>query len=219
VNKLATDGSGRVTVDSKTGYELTAPYDPAKTAASQGSVNALPTAQQIEDEVLNALLSGHTIPGSVAAGIAAAGAAGDPWATDLTNGSYTDPDTAGYIIRTYLDARVSQAIQSITIISPASSDDVIECDIGDRIRLDGDWPTEPDTVTFRLRHKTDAIAEIEWVYDDDPEVVKDGVGSYYVLYEPTVAGTHFYRWEGTGPPMAAEEREFSVRKSKIIANA
>jgi hypothetical protein len=39
--KVATDGSGRVTVDSKTGYALTSAYDPAKTAAQAGNAMTL----------------------------------------------------------------------------------------------------------------------------------------------------------------------------------
>ncbi|MBK9003478.1 MAG: hypothetical protein IPM41_06335 [Sphingomonadales bacterium] len=44
------------------------------------NVDMLPTAAENADAVLDELLSGHTIPGSTGAGIAAAGNAGDPWA-------------------------------------------------------------------------------------------------------------------------------------------
>ena len=54
------------------------------------------TVQDIVDGVLDELLSAHRDVGSVGAGIAAAGSAGDPWSTALP-GAYED-GTAGYII-------------------------------------------------------------------------------------------------------------------------
>lgn len=65
---------------------------------------ALPTAAEIEDEVLDALLSAHTDVGSVGAGIAAAGGAGDPWSTALP-GAY-GAGTAGKIVGDNLNAPV-----------------------------------------------------------------------------------------------------------------
>lgn len=64
--------------------------------APSGGGGGAPTVQQITDGVLNELLSAHTIPGSVGAGIAAASSAGDPWAT-LLPGLYPE-GSAGYII-------------------------------------------------------------------------------------------------------------------------
>lgn len=55
-----------------------------------------PTVQEIVDGVLDELLSAHADVGSVGAGIAAAGAAGDPMSV-LVPGSYAE-GTAGYVI-------------------------------------------------------------------------------------------------------------------------
>ena len=79
--------------DPPTLAELTSAVAPL---ALEATVGALPTAAENADAVLDELLSGHTIPGSTGAGIAAAGAAGDPWITVLP-GSYNS-GTAGAII-------------------------------------------------------------------------------------------------------------------------
>jgi hypothetical protein len=60
----------------------------------------------IEDAVLDAALADHAGAGSVGAGISAAGSAGDPWTTPLPGG-YA-PGTAGAIVGTNLDAKVSE---------------------------------------------------------------------------------------------------------------
>lgn len=79
--------------DPPTLAELTSAVAPL---ALEASVGALPTAAENADAMLDELLSGHTIPGSAGAGIAAAGAASDPWITVLP-GSYNS-GTAGAII-------------------------------------------------------------------------------------------------------------------------
>jgi len=79
--------------DPPTLAELTSAVAPL---ALEATVGALPTAAENADAVLDELLSGHTIPGSTGAEIAAAGAAGDPWITALP-GSYNS-GTAGAII-------------------------------------------------------------------------------------------------------------------------
>lgn len=60
----------------------------AALAAYGAATGAVPTVSDIVDGVLDEALSGHTIAGSVGAGISAAGAAGDPW-TSLLPGAYT----------------------------------------------------------------------------------------------------------------------------------
>jgi hypothetical protein len=66
---------------------------------------APPDLTSIIDGVLDELLSSHTTVGSVGAGIAAAGGAGDPWATALPS-TYTSGQ-AGYILAHNLDVPVS----------------------------------------------------------------------------------------------------------------
>jgi hypothetical protein len=65
--KVATDGSGRVTVDSKTGYALTSAYDPAKTAAQAGDAMTLTSGERtsVAAAVWNALTSGMATVGSI----------------------------------------------------------------------------------------------------------------------------------------------------------
>ena len=77
--------------------------------ATAADVAALPTAQEIEDEVLDALLSGHAGVGSVGAGISAAGSAGDPWLTALP-GAY-GAGTAGKIIGDNINATVEAELR------------------------------------------------------------------------------------------------------------
>lgn len=100
---------------------LTAAYDAAKTAASQASVDDLPTVAEFEartlpaadytvvsdlpsvpsaasiaDAVWDEAIAGHAGAGSTGAALAAAGAAGDPWATALP-GAY-GAGTAGKLL-------------------------------------------------------------------------------------------------------------------------
>lgn len=68
-------------------------------------IAALPTAQEIENEVLDAAMAGHVGAGTVGAAINAAGSAGDPLAT-VVPGAY-GAGTVGKRIGDYLDAAVS----------------------------------------------------------------------------------------------------------------
>ena len=69
-----------------------------------------PSAATVADAVWDELLAGHAIAGSAGAQLTAAGAAGDPWAT-LLPGSYP-ANSAGYIIGTYLDTKLSNCCPS-----------------------------------------------------------------------------------------------------------
>lgn len=68
-------------------------------------------AAAVADAVLDEALSGHTTPGTAGAALSAAGAAGDQWASDLLDGSYPDPNTAGYIIARLAGIDVSAVTQ------------------------------------------------------------------------------------------------------------
>ncbi len=81
-------------------------YDPptkAELDSGLGALNDL-SAADVENAVLDADLADHEDAGSVGAGIAAAGSAGDPWATTLP-GSY-GAGTAGKIVGDNLNAPV-----------------------------------------------------------------------------------------------------------------
>ncbi len=76
----------------------------------------------IVDGVLDAALSDHEESGSVAAGIAAASNAGDPWATELP-GSYGS-GTAGKIIGDYVDASISSRLAGESYSAPPTASQI-----------------------------------------------------------------------------------------------
>ena len=84
--------AARLTLARGNALDLIGPMDVA--------LAALPSATDIEDALLDALLADHAGAGTVGAGIAAAGAAGDPWSTALP-GAYA-AGTAGAIIGAFL---------------------------------------------------------------------------------------------------------------------
>ena len=75
--------------------------------------------QDIIDGVLDEKLSDHEEVGSVAAGIAAASSAGDPWATELP-GSYGS-GTAGKIIGDNIDAAITSRLSSAGYTAPPTT--------------------------------------------------------------------------------------------------
>jgi hypothetical protein len=85
-------------------------------APAGGNGGAGFTVQDIVDGILDEALEDHDIAGSVGAGIAAAGSAGDPWAT-LIPGSYGD-GTAGKIVGGYLDAAISTRLATAGYTAP-----------------------------------------------------------------------------------------------------
>ena len=92
------------TNNDKTGYSLDATYDAAKTAAQAGDAMAL-TAAAV-DAIWDELQSGHTVAGSFGYYLdAQISSVADPWATALP-GAYA-AGTAGYIVGTNLDAKIS----------------------------------------------------------------------------------------------------------------
>ena len=92
-------------------------------------------------------------------------------------------------------------------------------DLGDRLKLTAQFsnedydPEDPTTVTCKIK-KPDTEVE-SYVYLTDIEVVRDGIGSYYMFYSPQTAGRYVQRWEGTGLVEAAEEREFYVKEGSF----
>lgn len=81
------------------------------------------TAADVADAVWDELLSGHAISGSAGAGLASAGAAGDPLANNVP-GSYA-AGTAGYLLGTNLDAKVSgRAMQTSVDAIKAKTDNL-----------------------------------------------------------------------------------------------
>jgi hypothetical protein len=87
--KAVTDKLDDTLEDNEGTYRFTA----ASLAEAPTGGGSAPTAGDIADAVWDELLAGHVIAGSAGAGLAAAGSAGDPWAT-LVPGSYA-AGTAG----------------------------------------------------------------------------------------------------------------------------
>lgn len=69
-------------------------------------------------------------------------------------------------------------------------------------------PADPTTVTLRWRRHGGTTTM--WVFGTDVQVVKDSVGVYHADIPVTEHGLHYFRWEGTGAVVAAEEGYFSV---------
>ena len=57
-------------------------------------------------------------------------------------------------------------------------------------------PLDPAVVKFHFR--TPAGAKITYTYLTDAQIVKSGVGNYYVDLPLSAAGDWLYRWESTG---------------------
>lgn len=118
-------------VNTKTGYALTSAYDPAKTAAQADtalnntvwtdakaalldapvSSASAPTPAAIADAVCDELLADHMIAGSLARGVASAGAAGDPL-SNAVPGSYPE-GTAGFVLGEVAAVRVLGPLNSV----------------------------------------------------------------------------------------------------------
>lgn len=71
---------------------------------------------------------------------------------------------------------------------------------------------DPTAVRLVWRVFSDG-ARTTWVYGTDPQIARDSVGLYHADIPITLAGTYYFRWEGTGAVVAAEESSFkSVTK-------
>lgn len=90
--------------DSGTTYASAVSGSVVKEIADNAGGSSL-TESGIADAVWDELLSGHTIVGSAGKALSDAGAAGDPWAVDISSG-YSGTQ-AGYILYHNLDAQVS----------------------------------------------------------------------------------------------------------------
>lgn len=72
---------------------------------------------------------------------------------------------------------------------------------------DGD-AADPTTVVLKIR-KPDGTLE------EDITPTNDAVGSYSYTYTPATVGKYYYRFEGTGAIVAADDGDFRVSKSKV----
>lgn len=91
-------------------------------------------------------------------------------------------------------------------------------DIGDLVRLSAAFSvnqqdTDPTTLTLKIL--TPNGVEASHVYGTDLAVVKDAVGHFHFDLNVTMAGAHYYRWQGTGNAQAALEGSFYVQPSQF----
>lgn len=71
---------------------------------------------------------------------------------------------------------------------------------------------DPTTVTLKWRVAGGATTT--WTRPaagPDTEIVKDSVGVFHADITTVAPGLHYFRWEGTGAIVAAEEGTFDVR--------
>jgi hypothetical protein len=125
---------------------LTGAYDAAKTAATQASVDDLPTnaelatalgtippaptppsATIVADAVWDEALAGHVVAGSAGAGLFGASAAGDPWST-IVPGAYA-PGTAGQKFGTVAVAGAGAIFWTYTLNNSATGLPLADADI------------------------------------------------------------------------------------------
>lgn len=97
-----------------------------------------------------------------------------------------------------------------------------DLDIGDRRllrgRFSGGTPQvaqDPDTVIFKIRNRSDANFT-EFTYGSDPEVIREGVGNYYVWFTFDKSGTWYWRFQGIGKVEEASEGQARVSRSKVL---
>ena len=89
--------------------------------------------------------------------------------------------------------------------------------LGNSIRMsaaftNGGAATDPTGITFKIRSPMNGTIT-SYTYGTDAALVKDSTGNYHVDHTPTAAGSHYYRFAGTGAVIAADEGEFEIRRS------
>jgi len=88
-------------------------------------------------------------------------------------------------------------------------------DIGDQIQLTGTFSksgtnTDPTTITLQIKTPDGTIASYTYALS---QLTKSATGIYYMDYAPTIAGTYYWRFAGTGAVVTAGEGYFNVRIS------
>jgi hypothetical protein len=74
--------------------------------------------------------------------------------------------------------------------------------------------TDPSVVKAYYKSPTGVVTTL--VYGVDNALVKDAVGQYHVDILAQIVGNWFYRFEGTGTLVAANEGEFVIQPSQIL---
>jgi hypothetical protein len=171
----------------------------AVTAAAIAADAGAEIAVAVADAVLDEAMSGHTTPGTAGAALAAAGSVGDPWITDLINGDYNDPDTAGYIVARLAGLDVSAVTQvaassagHLTITAGLTFDESVS-----GLTISADWWAAIWTLKANVRDAdTAALVQMRVT---NPAAVTDGL----------------QRVNGAAPaaPIAAADGELTVNQA------
>lgn len=92
-------------------------------------------------------------------------------------------------------------------------------DIGDVVRVTATFTNSSgaaaDPTAILMKQKDPTPTTTTYTYLTDVALVKDSTGVYHVDVYPTIAGTWYYRFEGTGTVQAASENSFIVNPSKF----
>jgi len=91
---------------------------------------------------------------------------------------------------------------------------------GSRINMQVVWreglsnaPVDPSSVVAKIRAPTGGLTT--YTYGVDPELTKNGAGTYRTAFSCSVHGEWHYRFEASGTHVGANERAFSIRKSEF----
>lgn len=76
--------------------------------------------------------------------------------------------------------------------------------------------TDPTTVNFKLLDG--ANVETDYAWPSATQIVRDGIGQFHVDVVTTKAGSHTYRFTGTGTLVAACEHDFFVQPSRFASS-
>lgn len=74
-------------------------------------------------------------------------------------------------------------------------------------------PADPSALDFKIKLPDGTL--VTYTYGTDPQLVRDTVGQYYVYFDCTEAGVHWYRFEATGTIVTAAEQSFLVQASNV----
>lgn len=82
---------------------------------------------------------------------------------------------------------------------------------------DGLTPADPSTVTFLVRDASGAVSSYQYVGGaGGGSIARAGVGAYFRDVAALTVGSYYYRYEGTGGVIAADEWGFLVAASFIL---
>jgi len=70
---------------------------------------------------------------------------------------------------------------------------------------------DPTQLVFSIKEPSGDITTYIWGIDD--EVVRDSEGIFYVDWDASEVGTHYYKWQANGAVQLGKSAAFSVKES------